>query len=108
MQPRFIHNKSGRFESRFVTVGIEPSNSVLLKGMENTQVGVWCAHGEGRAYFPDESIMTEVLGNQQAPLRYVDGDGKNTEHYPLNPNGSPQVNEINRMASSPCRWRAFI
>ena len=99
VQPRFIHIKSGRFESRFVTVGIEPSNSVLLKGMENTQVGVWCAHGEGRAYFPDESLMTEVLDNQQAPLRYVDGDGKNTEHYPLNPNGSPEVKKCNLSSS---------
>ncbi|MDH4233480.1 MAG: phosphoribosylformylglycinamidine synthase, partial [Nitrospirota bacterium] len=34
-QPRFIHNKSGRFESRFVSLKILNSPSVMLKGMEN-------------------------------------------------------------------------
>ena len=30
-QPRFVHNASGRFESRWVTVRVEDSPSVLLK-----------------------------------------------------------------------------
>ena len=30
-QPRFVHNTSGRFESRWVTVRIEESPSVFLK-----------------------------------------------------------------------------
>lgn len=41
------HNKSGRFESRFVSVGIQESPSVWLRGMEGSALGAWVAHGEG-------------------------------------------------------------
>lgn len=42
------HNKSGRFESRFVSVGIQDSPSIWLRGMEGSALGVWVAHGEGK------------------------------------------------------------
>lgn len=32
-QPRFVHNDSGRFESRFLSVRIEESPAVMLKDM---------------------------------------------------------------------------
>lgn len=60
-QPRFIWNKSGRFESRWATVKILPSPSIMLKGMEGSILGVWIAHGEGRAYFPDKKILDKVF-----------------------------------------------
>lgn len=44
------HNKSGRFESRFVTVGIQKSPSTWLRGMEGSALGVWVAHGEGTVF----------------------------------------------------------
>ncbi len=89
IQPRFIHNKSGRFESRFVSVKIVRSPSIMLKDMEGSVLGVWVAHGEGLAYFPDDSIRKEVLDRGLAPVRYVDDSGNLTERYPFNPNGSP-------------------
>ena len=89
LQPRFIHNKSGRFESRFPTVRILPSPSIMLKGMEGSTLGVWVAHGEGRLYFPEKEIMEEILKREIAPIRFVDEDGEFTETYPFNPNGSP-------------------
>lgn len=88
LQPRFIHNRSGRFESRFSTVRILRSPAVMLKGMENSILGIWVAHGEGLAYFPDKAIYDEVEYGL-APVRYVDDDGRITETYPFNPNGSP-------------------
>jgi phosphoribosylformylglycinamidine synthase len=88
LQPRFIHNKSGRFESRFSTIKILKSPAVMLKGMENSVLGIWVAHGEGQAYFPDKSIYQEAEFGL-APLRYVDDEGRATEAYPYNPNGSP-------------------
>ncbi len=88
LQPRFIHNQSGRFESRFSTVKILKSPSVMLKGMENSVLGIWVAHGEGMAYFPDKRIFDEAEYGL-APVRYVDDDGLITEAYPFNPNGSP-------------------
>lgn len=88
-QPRFISNISGRFESRWVQVKILPSPSIFLQGMEESILGIWIAHGEGRAYFPDRAILDEVLKRNLAPIRYVDDFGNITETYPFNPNGSP-------------------
>lgn len=88
-QPRFIHNRSDRFESRFSAVKILESPAVLLKGMEGSTLGIWVAHGEGRAFFPDERILKIVMERGLAPVRYVDDSGKVTEAYPFNPNGSP-------------------
>ncbi|KAJ9550402.1 hypothetical protein OSB04_014447 [Centaurea solstitialis] len=88
-QPRFIHNQSGRFECRFTSVTIKGSPSIMLKGMEGSTLGVWAAHGEGKAYFPDNGILDRILSSDLAPVRYCDDDGKVTETYPFNLNGSP-------------------
>jgi phosphoribosylformylglycinamidine synthase len=87
-QPRFIHNKSGRFESRFLTVKILKSPSLMLKGMADSVLGIWVAHGEGLAYFPDKQMFKECEYGL-APVRYVDDQSTITEAYPFNPNGSP-------------------
>nr|AOE43234.1 phosphoribosylformylglycinamide synthase [Synstelium polycarpum] len=88
-QPRFIHNASGRFESRFVNVAIGKTNAVMLQGMEGTVLGCWSQHGEGRAYFPEESMLADVEANNLSPIRYVNDDGETTESYPYNPSGTP-------------------
>jgi phosphoribosylformylglycinamidine synthase len=87
-QPRFIRNASGRFESRFVSVRIEPGPSILLRGMEGSRLGIWSVHGEGRAWFPDRTILDRVEAEGLAPVRFVDDAGATTERYPFNPNGS--------------------
>jgi phosphoribosylformylglycinamidine synthase len=88
IQPRFIHNESGRFESRWSQVKIQQSPSVLLAGMEGSTLGIHIAHGEGQLMFPDSKILDEVLAKNLAPLVYVDSDDEPTEKYPMNPNGS--------------------
>ncbi len=89
-QPRFVRNQSGRFESRFATVTVqEDSPAVMLKGMGGAVMGVWCAHGEGRAIFPDPAVRQDVLRANMAPIRFCDAHGQATTQYPLNPNGSP-------------------
>ncbi|KAL5733183.1 hypothetical protein ACOSQ2_032875 [Xanthoceras sorbifolium] len=88
-QPRFVHNESGRFECRFTSVTIKDSPAVMFKGMEGSTLGVWAAHGEGRAYFPDDGVLDRILHSELAPLRYCDDDGNTTEVYPFNMNGSP-------------------
>ena len=62
----------------------------MLDGMGGSKIGVWIAHGEGKAKFPDESRLAPVLANGQAAVRYVDHTGEPTTQYPLNPNGSPE------------------
>jgi phosphoribosylformylglycinamidine synthase len=88
-QPRFISNASGRFESRFATVTIQESPSLMLRGMAGSTLGIWVQHGEGRAYFPEYAVLDRVLADELAPLRFVDDRAEVTESYPANPNGSP-------------------
>jgi phosphoribosylformylglycinamidine synthase len=75
-------NKSNRFESRFVHVRINSSNSILLKGMNESIMGIWVAHGEGR-FVMDNDISSGLI-----PIQYIDDDYGATEKYPHNPNGS--------------------
>lgn len=83
------HNLSGRFESRFVSVAIQASPSIMLQGMAGSVLGVWVAHGEGLMRFRNEKILQNVTSHQLAPLRYTDDCGEPTQEYPMNPNGSP-------------------
>ncbi|KAH7670802.1 phosphoribosylformylglycinamidine synthase protein [Dioscorea alata] len=88
-QPRFIHNESGRFECRFTSVQIGESQAIMFEGMQGSTLGVWSAHGEGRAFFPDDEVLNRILKSDLAPVRYCDDSGSVTELYPFNPNGSP-------------------
>jgi phosphoribosylformylglycinamidine synthase len=90
VQPRFVRNASGRFESRFVTVRIEESPALMLDGMAGSTLGIWVQHGEGRALFPERSVLDRVLADHLAPVRFADDEGRVTESYPFNPNGSPE------------------
>eukprot|EP00743_Colponemidia_sp_Colp-15_P005020 GILK01005406.1.p1 GENE.GILK01005406.1~~GILK01005406.1.p1 ORF type:complete len:1312 (-),score=250.82 GILK01005406.1:128-4063(-) len=90
LHPRFVHNASGRFESRFSTVKILESPSILLQGMAGSTLGIWVAHGEGRALFPRAEQLVQVEEQHLAPIRYVDDANNITQQYPFNPNGSPQ------------------
>lgn len=88
-QPRLMHNKSGRFESRWVAVRITQSPSILLRGMGGSVLGINVAHGEGRFYFPDKKISDLIIREELDALEYVDPSGDATMVYPYNPNGSP-------------------
>ena len=85
---KFTHNLSGRYESRFVNVRVAPSPAIMLKGMDGFSAGVWVAHGEGRLEC-SQSARDRTLEQNLAPLRFVDDGMKDTQVYPLNPNGSP-------------------
>ncbi|MDO4897384.1 MAG: phosphoribosylformylglycinamidine synthase [Moraxella sp.] len=85
--PRFVANKSARFEARTVNVRVERTKSVLLKGMQGSILPIAVAHGEGYADLSDKQRF-ELENSGQIALRYVDSQGNPTEHYPLNPNGS--------------------
>jgi phosphoribosylformylglycinamidine synthase len=57
--------------------------------MEDSVLGIWVAHGEGRLHVPDPTTQDWIVQNGLAPVRYVDPDGNPTTAYPYNPNGSP-------------------
>ena len=45
--------------------------NTVWQGMEGAVLGIWCAHGEGRAVFPDPAIHDAVLERQLAPIKYA-------------------------------------
>ena len=88
--PHFVRNQSERFEARVSMVEVQQSNSILLQGMEGSQLPIAVAHGEGRAEFKAAEQIAQAQQSGGIALRYVDNWGDVTETYPANPNGSPQ------------------
>jgi phosphoribosylformylglycinamidine synthase len=87
-QPRFIHNSSGRLESRWVTLKIAESPALLLRGMAGSTIGVWVNHGEGRLHCRSEAVLDDIAKRGLAPAHFVDDQNRVTEQYPFNPNGA--------------------
>jgi len=83
--PRFTTNRSERFEARFSLVEVLDTPSIFLQGMAGSRLPIAVAHGEGYANFSARGDAQRVIG----ALRYVDHQGRPTEVYPYNPNGSP-------------------
>lgn len=83
--PRFRRNRSQQFEARLSLVEIQPSPSILLKGMAGSRLPIVVSHGEGQVDFQSHPIQNELVA-----LRYVDHQGEWTENYPNNPNGSTE------------------
>ncbi|MBX9400092.1 phosphoribosylformylglycinamidine synthase [Lysobacter sp. BMK333-48F3] len=83
--PVFLRNRSEQFEARLGLLEVVESPSLFLRGMAGSRIPVAVAHGEGRADFA--SGLDQAAAN--VSLRYVDGDGRVADRYPLNPNGSP-------------------
>ncbi|WP_023270317.1 phosphoribosylformylglycinamidine synthase, partial [Acinetobacter gyllenbergii] len=87
---RFHRNTSEVFEARAVNVRVEKSVSVLLEDMQGSILPIAVAHGEGRLVATEQQIAA-LNAENQVILRYVDSLGHPTQHYPLNPNGSPEA-----------------
>jgi len=83
--PRFERNASEQFEARLVMVEVVDSPSIFFAGMAGSRMPIANAHGEGRAVFRSD----EDRANALVAVRYVDSQGRPTERYPHNPNGSP-------------------
>jgi phosphoribosylformylglycinamidine synthase len=88
--PRFVRNRSEQFEARLALLRIEDSPSVLLAGMAGSLIPIAVAHGEGRAEFTSDAQLSALASAGQVAARFVDHRGRPTQHYPENPNGSPQ------------------
>lgn len=76
IQPKMLHNESGKFESAFINVDILENNSVMLGNMAGMKLGIWVAHGEGKFYLPFNEQQYII------PMKY------SHDEYPANPNGS--------------------
>jgi phosphoribosylformylglycinamidine synthase len=75
-KPFMSHNESHKFESIFLSVDVPENNSVMLKTLAGSRLGIWVAHGEGKF-------------NLELPQKNYNITMKYTQaHYPGNPNGS--------------------
>ena len=76
LKPKMEYNDSGKFECIFTSVKIQNSPSIMMKGMEGSNLGVWAAHGEGKFILPYDESKYSI------PAKY------SYNEYPANPNGS--------------------
>jgi phosphoribosylformylglycinamidine synthase len=86
--PRFVHNRSGRFESRMCLVKVNESPSIFLRNMEGSVISVVAAHGEGLVQASPSGVIASKATQSSACLSYVNNRHELTESYPANPNGS--------------------
>lgn len=89
--PRFVRNESERFEARFSLVEVQSSSSLFLNGMAGSRMPIAVSHGEGRVEVRDQAHLTALEQSATVALRFVDNYGQPTQHYPSNPNGSPNA-----------------
>lgn len=89
--PRFVRNRSERFEARVSLVEVQKSPSLFLSGMEGSRMPIAVSHGEGRAEFASVEAMALAEASGTVALRYVNGKGEIATQYPQNPNGSPNA-----------------
>ena len=75
-KPTMLHNRSGKFESAFLTIDIADNQSVMLKSLAGSRLGIWIAHGEGQFRLPLDQSSYHI------PAYY------SYREYPGNPNGS--------------------
>lgn len=88
MDVTLTNNDSGHFECRWVKVKVNSKNtSPFLQGFNNQIIDLPIAHGEGK-FYTDSKTLKKVEEENLVAFRYVDEDGKVTQKYPDNPNGS--------------------
>ncbi|QSR73311.1 phosphoribosylformylglycinamidine synthase [Aeromonas jandaei] len=87
--PRFVRNRSERFEARFSLVEVQESPSAFFAGMAGSVMPIAVSHGEGRVEVRDAAHLNALQTSGLVGLRFVDNRGSVTEQYPANPNGSP-------------------
>ncbi|MDU5823345.1 MAG: phosphoribosylformylglycinamidine synthase, partial [Haemophilus parainfluenzae] len=86
--PRFVRNKSERFEARAAMVKINDTNSLWFKGMADSHMPIAVSHGEGRVEFKTPENLTALQAQNLIVAQYIDSHLNVTETYPANPNGS--------------------
>ena len=81
-------NANNQFENRWVHLRANPASScVFTQDIPHLYLPV--RHGEGRLEGNREEVLTPLLTQHLVPLQYASADGRATERYPDNPNGSP-------------------
>ena len=86
--PRFVRNKSERYEARVGLVKINEVASPWFAGMAGSHMPIAVAHGEGQVEFKFATQLAGLKAQGLIAAQYIDNNGNPTEVYPANPNGS--------------------
>ncbi|TCJ98580.1 phosphoribosylformylglycinamidine synthase [Volucribacter psittacicida] len=86
--PRFVRNKSERFEARVALLKINETPSLWFKGMAGSHIPIAVSHGEGQVEFKSQQQLTGLQQQNLVVAQYIDNHLAVTETYPANPNGS--------------------
>lgn len=86
MHVTLSNNDSGNFECRWVRMIVEQTSCIFTQNLEGQEILLPVAHGEGKVYAPATTI-NQLEEHNHIPLRYS-FEGKPTQEYPHNPNGS--------------------
>ena len=86
--PRFVRNKSERFEARVAMVKINDTHSLWFNGMAGSHMPIAVSHGEGRVEFKQPEQLANLQKQNLVIAQYIDNNLNITEQYPANPNGS--------------------
>lgn len=101
-KPKMLHNDSGKFESAYLNVNVLDNESIMLRTLGGSRLGIWVAHGEGKFNLPGGAAGYNI------PMKY------SYETYPGNPNGSDDnaaaitSNDGRHLAMMPHLERAFF
>lgn len=80
-------NDRGVFEDRWCRLAVNPQNtSEFFNGIDSIDLPV--RHGEGKFVAASKEVMQKIMNNSLIVLQYCDENGKPTQDYPMNPNGS--------------------
>lgn len=85
MHATLTTNDSGHFECRWVSMVAESSPCAFTRSIEGP-IELQVAHGEGK-FFAHSETLQRIENGSLVALRYAE-DGKMTQQYPANPNGS--------------------
>ncbi|OPY64707.1 MAG: Phosphoribosylformylglycinamidine synthase [Syntrophorhabdaceae bacterium PtaU1.Bin034] len=80
-------NDSGRFEDRWVYLKVNTfSSCIFTKDIDKIYLPV--RHGEGKLVVADKKDVAQLTEDGHVVMQYCDEDGRVTNDFPYNPNGS--------------------
>lgn len=82
-----MQNDCGHFQNFWVNLKFEPrSPCIFTRGLDSMPMPI--RHGEGKVFTTDKAVLEQIEAQGCAAVRYADAQGRPTQDFPANPNGS--------------------
>ncbi len=87
-QVSLVHNDRLGYRDAWVRVGVDEASPCVFT-RDLIEFDLPSRHAEGKIVYRDDELRARLEAEHLVPLRYVDPEGRATEQWPANPNGSP-------------------